>query len=144
MSNRWHERKRSNFAVSFFRHNGYFRLRKAQKRCGRWTQIIYIKQHFYTKYSENRISKRFLWNRNKREEPQGFYQPWGSYLAPPVGLEPRPFATSIQYRRLKWRLISLCCGTALRAPLIRRRRRSLLDSLRPQAARRLVGSLAFA
>ena len=80
-SYKWHERKRSNFAVSFFRHNGYFRLRKAQKRCGRWTQIIYIKQHFYTKYSKNRISKWFLWNRNIKQKPQGFYQPWGSYLA---------------------------------------------------------------
>ena len=37
------------------------------------------------------------------------------------------------------RLISLCCGTPLRAPFFRRRRRSLLGSLRPQAACRLVG-----
>ena len=60
-------------------------------------------------------------------------------VAPPVGLEPRPFATSIQLRRQAAYFIVL--RHHLRAPCFVHRTRSLLGPLRPQAARRLVGSV---
>ena len=65
-------------------------------------------------YSENRTGKRFIWNRNKRKEPQGFYQPWGSYLAPPVGLEPTTSWLTVM-RSTDWAIEEYWKGSDLRS-----------------------------